>query len=162
MDGEVMLRRLATISESLAAALLIGAVALNCANVIARYVFGRPIVTAEEIMQFANVWIVMLAAAAVTRLDIHLRMDVLKPARPSIARLFELAIALLAIGLTGYVVFNGVRIVMITYDIGQRSVAAGLPLVLIYLAVPTGFACMLLFVVNRAVRLARGQSPDEV
>jgi TRAP-type C4-dicarboxylate transport system permease small subunit len=41
-----MLRRLSGLMESLAAALLIAAVALNFANVVARYAFGRPIVTA--------------------------------------------------------------------------------------------------------------------
>ena len=62
MAGEVMLPP-ATHRGIVAAALLIAAVALNFSNVIARYAFGRPIVTAEEILQFANVWIVMLAGA---------------------------------------------------------------------------------------------------
>ena len=81
-----MLRRLATGAESIAAALLIAAVLLNFANVIARYAFGRPIVTAEEILQFANVWIVMLAGAAVARLGIHLRMDMVSHALPESLR----------------------------------------------------------------------------
>jgi len=156
-----MLRRLATVAESIAAALLIGAVALNFSNVIARYAFGRPIVTAEEILQFANVWIVMLAAAAVSRLDIHLRMDMLKQSsRPHVRLALELAIAVLGVGLAAFVVFNAGRIVALTYDMGQRSVAARLPLALIYCAVPVGFSCALIFLIQRIVQLLRGKLDD--
>ena len=157
----MMLRRLATLTESLAAALLIAAVALNFANVIARYAFGRPIVTAEEILQFANVWIVMLAAAAVSRLNIHLRMDVVSHAlHPRVQRAIELAITVLGAGLAAFVVFNAGRIVALTYDMGQRSVAARLPLALIYCAVPVGFGCALIFLIRRVVQLWRHEPAD--
>ena len=155
-----MLRRLAQVAESIAAALLIAAVLLNFSNVIARYVFGKPIVTAEEILQFANVWIVMLAGATVTLLNLHLRLEILTPSSPWGRRMVEMAIALLGVGLAGFVVFNGARIVQLTYDIGQHSVAANLPLALIYLAVPIGFGCSLLFLLKRLVQLVRGTAID--
>jgi C4-dicarboxylate transporter, DctQ subunit len=152
----VMLRRLATALEAATAALLLAAVTLNFANVIARYLFGRPIVMTEEILQYANVWIVMLAAAAVTRLDLHLRLDVLLPTgRPRLLRILELAIAALGAGLALFVVVQGVRIVALTYDVGQRSIAAGIPLAAVYLAIPIGFGCGLVFLLDRLWRLWR-------
>src|SRR5262245_13443462 len=160
--GNAMLRRLANTLEAATATLLLAAVTLNFANVIARYVFGRPIVVTEEILQYANVWIVMLAAAAVTRLDMHLRLDVLLPTgRPRLRRVFELAIAALGAGLAIFVVVQGVRIVALTYDVGQRSIAAGIPLAAVYLAIPLGFGCGLVFLVERLWRLTgRGEPPD--
>ena len=39
--------------------LMLLAVSLNCANVVGRYVFLKPFVWAEEMMQFMHLWIVM-------------------------------------------------------------------------------------------------------
>jgi TRAP-type C4-dicarboxylate transport system permease small subunit len=157
-----MLRRLAGVLEGVTAALLLAAVMLNFANVIGRYVFGRPIVATEEILQYANVWIVMLAAAGVTRLDTHLRLDVLVPTRRvKLRRVLELAIAVLGAGLATFVVVQGLRIVARTYDVGQRSIAAGIPLAVVYLAIPIGFGCALVFLLDRLWRLSReSPSPD--
>ena len=152
-----MLRRLSGMMETLAAALLIAAVALNFANVVARYAFGRPIVTAEEILQYANVWIVMLAAAAVTGLNRHLNMDILlQNTRPSLHRVLEIGFAALGAGLTLFVLVQGVRIVMEIHGMGQRSIAAGIPLWLVYLAIPIGFGAALLFLLGRLWTLVRG------
>ena len=46
---------------------MITAVLLNFANVVGRYVLLQPIVVAEEVLQFMNVWVVMLGAATITR-----------------------------------------------------------------------------------------------
>jgi C4-dicarboxylate transporter, DctQ subunit len=161
-----MLRRLSGTLEALAAALLIAAVALNFANVVARYAFGRPIVTAEEILQYANVWIVMLAAAAVTGLNRHLNMDILlQTSRPRLHRALEIGFAALGAGLTLFVLVQGVRIVMEIHGMGQRSIAAGIPLWLVYLAIPIGFGAGLLFLLRRIWILARrrdtGTETDE-
>ncbi len=157
-----MLRRVAGVLEAVTAALLLAAVALNLANVIARYAFGRPIIVTEEILQYANVWIVMLAAAGVTRLDAHLRLDVLVPTRwPKLRRILELAIAVLGAGLATFVVVQGLRIVALTYDVGQRSIAAGIPLAAVYLAIPIGFGCALVFLLDRLWRLWRETQPPD-
>ncbi len=59
----------------LVGSLMLGAVLLNFANVVGRYLFRSPFVWAEEIMQFMHIWAVMLGAAIVTRSGIHLKMD---------------------------------------------------------------------------------------
>ena len=151
-----MLRRLSGTLEVLAAALLLAAVALNFANVVARYAFGRPIVTAEEILQYADVWIVMLAAAAVTGLNRHLNMDiVLQGAGPGLRRALEIGSALLGAGLTLFVLVQGIRIVTEIHGMGQRSIATGIPLWLVYLAIPIGFGAGLLFWLERLWVLLR-------
>ena len=157
-----MLTRIRTLFQSIAAALLIAAVFLNFANVIGRYVFGRPIVTTEEILQYMDVWIVMLTAAAVTAQNAHLRMDMLSPTSwPRIYRAQEVAIALLGLGVAIFVCTQGLRIVSATWDVGQRSVAANIPLAFIYFAIPVGFACMALFLARRIFLLLRGGPIEE-
>jgi C4-dicarboxylate transporter DctQ subunit len=156
-----MLRRLSGVLEFVAAALLLAAVALNFANVVARYGFGRPIVTAEEILQYANVWIVMLAAAAVTGLNRHLNMDILlQSAPPRLRRVLALAFAALGAALTLFVLVQGVRIVAEIHGMGQHSIAAGIPLWLVYLAIPIGFGAALLFWLQRLWVVARNEEPS--
>ena len=157
-----MLYRLKNAAESIAAVLLLAAVALNFLNVVGRYAFGKPIVTTEEILQYCDVWIVMLAAAAVTYHGVHLRMDILLPrAHPRLYRALEIAIAILGIGITAFVCVQGWHILESTYQFGQRSVAASIPLVFVYVAIPLGFACMTVFLIRRLVRLLRGMPIEE-
>ena len=49
----------------------------------------------------------------------------------------------------------------LTYDMGQRSIAAGLPLAVIYLAIPVGFGCALIFLLDRLWRLWRETQPPD-
>jgi TRAP-type C4-dicarboxylate transport system permease small subunit len=156
-----MLRRLSGLLEWVAAALLLAAVGLNFANVVARYAFGRPIVTAEEILQYANVWIVMLAAAAVTGLNRHLNMDIVLQSAPArVRRALEFGFAALGAGLTLFVLVQGVRIVWEIHGMGQHSIAAGIPLALVYLAIPIGFGVALMFWLQRLWVVARNREPS--
>ncbi len=50
---------LAGILRGVVGALMLGAVGVNLANIVGRYVFARPFIWAKEIMQFLDVWAVM-------------------------------------------------------------------------------------------------------
>jgi TRAP-type C4-dicarboxylate transport system permease small subunit len=62
------------------------AVGLNFANVVGRYVFFRPIASAEEIMLFLLVGTVFLGNAVISFEGKQLRMDVILHALPSAMR----------------------------------------------------------------------------
>jgi C4-dicarboxylate transporter, DctQ subunit len=103
----------------------------------------------------------MLAAAAVTALNRHLNMDILlQTSRPRVHRALEFGFAALGAGLTVFVLVQGVRIVMEIHGMGQRSIAAGIPLWLVYLAIPIGFGAGLLFLLERLWTLVRGGETD--
>ena len=72
MPLEVRLMRLL---RGMIGCLMLLAVSLNCANVVGRYVFLKPCVWAEEVMQFMHLWIVMLGATVLTSQGTHLKMD---------------------------------------------------------------------------------------
>ena len=55
--------------------LFLGAIAVNIANVIGRYIFSAPIFWAEEVLVFIIVWSVFLAAATITYRGEHINMD---------------------------------------------------------------------------------------
>ncbi len=144
---------------------MIAAVLLNFANVIARYVLLQPIVVAEEILQLMNVWVVILAAAAITREERHLKMEFVYDALPPAWRRgIAMLMTVLELGLTGYVIAQAVRVMTILYASGQRSVIAGIPMALMYAALPLGFGCGAVFLLYRlrtlvATRRALGPAP---
>jgi C4-dicarboxylate transporter DctQ subunit len=145
-------------------AMMIAAVTINCANVIARYAFARPFIWAEETMQFLNVWTVMLGAAVITRGAGHLRMDALYfLVSPRVRRALDAFTSAVAIVVVVYVVVQASEMVRMLTNTGQRSVIAGVPMNLMYLAVLVGFACSALFLlvgaVRRAFRKGRGEEP---
>src|SRR5215510_8690318 len=67
--------RLIRLLRGMIGCLMLLAVSLNCANVVGRYVFLKPYVWAEEVMQFMHLWIVMLGATVLTSQGTHLKMD---------------------------------------------------------------------------------------
>jgi C4-dicarboxylate transporter DctQ subunit len=147
--------------EIVVGAIMIAAVFLNAANVVARYVFFRPIVPAEEVLQYMNVWIVLLGLATITRDGRHLQMDVvyhlMGPALRHAADVFSL---LLELTVSAYVIVQAGRAMAILHASGQTSVTAGIPVVLMYAALPVGFGCSAAFLIARAGKLARGEAPS--
>ncbi|MBI3076828.1 MAG: TRAP transporter small permease [Deltaproteobacteria bacterium] len=153
-----LVSRLVILLRAAVGALMVSAVLLNFANVIGRYVFARPFIWAEEVMQFLNVWAVMLGAAVITRDRTHLRMDAFytllsRPAR----RAVDAFINLLAVAVSAYVIVQSLAMIRMLALTGQRSVIARLPMAVIYLSVPLGFALGGYFVVLWFHRLFRGE-----
>ena len=131
-------------------AAMIAAVFLNGANVVARYVFFRPIVPAEEILQYMNVWIVILGLATITRDGRHLQMDVVYQLfSPGLRRAADGASLVLELAVSVYVIVQAARAMSILHASGQTSVSAGIPVVLMYAALPIGFGCSVLFLLAR-------------
>ena len=139
-------RSLTTLLRSLAGAMMLAAIAVNFANVVARYVFLRPFPWAEETMQFLAVWLVMLGAAVITRNREHLRMDAVLVGVPScVRRGLEAFNTLVAVAICVYVVVQSVQVVQLLTSTGQRSVIARLPMNQMYAAVLLGFGFSALF-----------------
>src|SRR5712691_2929535 len=89
--AEVFLHRLPL---TLAAFLLLGAIAINFANVVGRYLFLASIYWADEAMVFLVIWSIFLAAIAVTCDGSHLTLDLFSTRLPPRAqRALDAAIA---------------------------------------------------------------------
>ncbi len=126
-------RPLTTLLRSLAGAMMLAAIAVNFANVVARYVVLRPFPWAEETMQFLAVWIVMLGAAVITAVP------------PAVRRGLVAFDTLLGVVICLYVVVQSVQVVQMLTTTGQRSVIARIPMNLMYASVVLGFAFATLF-----------------
>jgi TRAP-type C4-dicarboxylate transport system permease small subunit len=119
--------------------LMIAAVLLNFANVLGRYVFGYALVGADEVMIYAMIATIFLGAISVTWKDSHLKLDVLMEGAPPAMRILakrgaDLLLAILCV--TVGIASASMALEMAHFD--QRSLAAGLPMVVPHGAVATG------------------------
>lgn len=129
---------------------MIGAVLINFANVVGRYLFLRPFIWAEEIMQFLNIWVVMLGAAVVTRNGAHLKMDaVYSLVPPPARRVLDALTNVVALAVSLYVIVQSIQMIRMLAATGQRSVIARLPMNVMYTAIPLGFGLTILFLLLR-------------
>jgi TRAP-type C4-dicarboxylate transport system permease small subunit len=136
--------------ETLVGSIMLAAVVINLANIVGRYVFSRPFVWAEETMQFLHVWAVMLGAAVITQAGSHLRMDALyHAAPPPLRRALDVLGNVAALAVSLYVIARSLDMVRMLAGTGQKSVIAGVPMHLMYAALPMGFGCAALFLVLR-------------
>jgi TRAP-type C4-dicarboxylate transport system permease small subunit len=112
----------------IAALSLLCIVAINGANVVARYFFGRAFSWAEELMLFLMILGVFSGAVAVTWRNLHIRIDTLVERLPPPIRRWIVVIASLAsIGILAVVTVASFRLVSLLQSMDQRSDALNAP-----------------------------------
>ena len=151
---------------TLAALLLLAAIAINFANVLARYLFLASIYWADEAMVFLVIWSIFLAAVAVTYDGSHLTMDLFSTRLPPRwQRALDPAIAAVCLATFVFMAWQAVTVVRTLLRNDQRSIALHLPIAVAHAALLVGFAAM---AVVCAIRLSLRQpfikpmSPDDV
>ena len=126
-----------------AGALLLGAIAINMANVIGRYVFATPVFWAEEVLSFMIIWSVYIAAGSIGYLGAHISMDLVAAKMASRYRAFlGILTVLLTVAVSAFVATQTVRILALYIRTGEGSMAAHVPLVYAHSAVLVGFVLM--------------------
>lgn len=123
--------------------ILLATLVLLFINVTLRYVFGHPIVWAEELIGFALVWIVFIGAVVVTWEKGHIVVGTLKTVLPKAVYIWtERLIALVSCVICLIVASVCWELVMKTVVTGQLSTAARIPMYFILLALPFSYLCM--------------------
>jgi len=155
-----VIRYLVLVIQGLTAVMMLIAVALNAANIVGRYVFFRPIASAEEIMLFLLVGTVFLGNAIVGFEGKQLRMDVILQALPPrLRRAFDVTADLAMIAVCAILIVLGWPAVQMLAEFDQRSEAAEIPLVIPQALVPIGLALNALLVAVRLIASSRAGRP---
>jgi TRAP-type C4-dicarboxylate transport system permease small subunit len=138
--------------------MVLGAVAINIANVVGRYVFDAPVSWAEEVMSYGIIWGVFVAVAAITYQGNHLRMDLLViNMRGSFARAVGALTIVLMVACSVFVIMQSFQIVRLYAATWETSMGARIPLVYAHSALLVGFSMMLLAVIVRARNYLTGR-----
>lgn len=125
-------------------------IGINFANIVGRYVFGEPILWAEEILDYLMVWYVFLGAVLVTWEGRHIKMDLVSVMLPQpFRRIVSALAALVFLAVCGFMVWESWSVVRIAFQLDQRSVAAEIPMGYAHAGVLAGFLGMLVAVLVR-------------
>lgn len=156
----IFITNLVAAVQAVTAVLMLIAVALNAANIVGRYVFLRPIASAEEIMLFLLVGTVFLGNAIVGFEGKQLRMDVILHALPpGLRRAFDVAADVTMIVVCAILIVLGWPAVQMLAEFDQRSEAAAIPLAIPQALVPIGLGLNALLVAVRLIASFRTPRP---
>jgi len=153
---------LITLLERLLGVTVIIAVILNMANIIGRYLFGRAVIGAEEVLIYLMIGIVFAGTVLVTLRNQHMSMSMvvsLLPARlqRGLHRAQWLLIAILA----GFIGWVALTVSLQLKDFAQTSLAAGVPMWIPHGVVALGFALSAVITLGFAVRGIRHDSEED-
>lgn len=107
-------------------------------QVFTRYIVGDPSSFTDELARYLMIWVGILGAAYVSGQNMHVAIDLI-PSRSSeknqkilkkIVRILIILFAFFAL------VIGGLRLVYISYQLGQQSAALQIPLSLVYIILP--------------------------
>jgi TRAP-type C4-dicarboxylate transport system permease small subunit len=121
------------------------AIAINFANVIARYFFFQAFYWAEEVLIYMVMWGVVLAGVSITYQGLHIKMDLFSTTfRSPFKEIVGALTAALMLLATVYVVIQSYQVVGLYVQSGEVSITASVPLTIPHSAVLIGFGLMAL------------------
>lgn len=142
--------------QQLLASLLVIMVVCVIWQVVSRYALNSPSSWTEELARFALIWIGLLGSAYAYHLKMHLGLDLLvHKLTPVAARRLRYVLHALAIIFAAVVmVYGGINLVLMTFELQQYSAALGWPMYLVYLCLPMSGVMLILYAVLDWVALA--------
>lgn len=155
--------RLSTVLAWLAAILFAASGAMLSWEVAARYFFIRPTIWAAELSQLCLIWGCLISMPWVLAARRHIRITaVTSLLPPRAARALELLVMLIIAVFSAVVLWQGWHIFEVSFDRGRTTGSLlNLPAWLAELAVPVGFALLLVQAVIEGVGVLRhGATPD--
>jgi TRAP-type C4-dicarboxylate transport system permease small subunit len=133
-----------TVPRTIIGAAILASIAINFANIVGRYILLAPIIWAEEIMIYINVWCVFIGCILVTWDGRHLKMDLFSVMLKSPWKQIVNTIAVVGFILVCiFVVLQSWTVSGMMARLDQRSVVAEIPMVVPHAAVLLGFGAML-------------------
>lgn len=154
---------LVTLLAWLAAALFVASGAMLTYEVVARYFFTAPTIWAAELSQLCLIWGSLIAMAWCLRERRHIRITAITGLLPHRPRLAAEAAAMLAVAAFSVVViWKGFEIFWDSFERGRTTGSMlDLPIWITELAIPFGFAMLMVQAVIEALRAVRGEVPEE-
>ncbi len=131
-------------------------------QVFTRFALAEPSSFTDELARYLLVWIGLIGAAYAAGQRLHVAVDLLPRAMPH--RLQQALSGLVQVGVLtfslGVMVGGGGALVSMSFELGQRSAALGLPMGLVYLALPVSGLLIALYTLLFLIE-ALIESPDE-
>lgn len=142
--------------------LLIFMVVLNGANAFGRFVLNQSIIGADEVMIFCMIWLVFLGAAVASWRRKHLSIDLLRPRLPDTVQRWLLILRGLTLAFVCvFVSVQSLSVIEQLGRIGQRSMAAQIPMTIPHTAIAVGLGLAALFAVIQILIVPTDDDPAD-
>jgi len=141
--------------------LLMAAMVVNVLwQVLTRFILATPSSYTEELARYLMIWLGLLGGAFGVGQKSHLALDLLTTrltgARQKIVATF-IAVSVLAFALA-ILLGGGLRLVWLSFALGQTSGALQVPLGYVYLVVPVAGVCVVFYAVGWLLEIRTGQA----
>jgi TRAP-type C4-dicarboxylate transport system permease small subunit len=146
-------RLLLRANRLLVIALLAAMAVMVFSNVALRFATDRSILWVEEASRYAMIWLTFLGAGLVLRYGGHIGIETLHEKLPRHAPLLRAIVLALLLGFFAFMTWIGVRYALLTW--GQTTPVMEVPIGAVYLAMPVGFALMILHLLLMARAFVR-------
>jgi len=134
--------------------LLLAAMALMVfANVALRFLTNHSILWVEEVSRYTMIWLTFLGVGLVLRHGGHIGIDTLQNRLPQWAPTIRATIFVLVLGFCGFMAWIGTRYALLTWN--QTTPVLQIPVGSVYLALPAGFALLIMHLLLMAVPYIR-------
>jgi TRAP-type C4-dicarboxylate transport system permease small subunit len=143
--------------EAISTILLVGCTINGFVNVIARYIFAKPLAWSEESGVLTMLWMVYLSQCILEANNDQLRLTILfNVVGKKIQYVINILRSILTVVMSCYIVFSGMGIVIRNYELKVATQALNFPLWIAYLALPAAFAFVIIIrVFDPLVRFAQ-------
>lgn len=155
-------RRLLRAEETFIAILILAITAVIFLNVIQRYFFGSSLSWAEEFSRYAVVWMTFIGASVCVSKGIHIAVDVWSGRLgKTLDRGAVIVTHLISIAFCAAMFWLGLKITLKIFHLSQKTIALGMPMWVVYAAIPTGAALMGIRFAEELAKAARSGGPPQ-
>lgn len=134
-------------------AMLAAMAAMVFANVALRFLTDHSILWVEEVSRYLMIWLTFLGAGLVLRYGGHVGIDTLQGLLPRHAAWIRAAIFVLLLAFFATMLWLGVRYATFTWE--QTTPVMQIPVGAVYLALPIGFALLIVHLLLMAAPYLR-------
>ena len=152
--------RLNSFTEAVCCIFLLAMTLTVALQVVCRYLLGAALTWSEEFSRYGLVWITFLGGSVAVKRGAHMGVEVLVIAlSPKIRKIVQLSTLLCVMGFLVIATIKGGQLAL--FNMKQHSPAMGVPMGVVYFAIPTGCLIMLIHAAEELISLLRGSVVGE-
>jgi C4-dicarboxylate transporter DctQ subunit len=152
--------RLNSITEAVCCIFLLAMTLTVTLQVVCRYLLGASLTWSEEFARYGLVWITFLGGSVAVKKKANIGVEALLNAlSPKVRKIVQLFTLLCVMGFLLTATIKGGQLAL--FNMKQHSPAMGVPIGVVYFAIPTGCLIMLIHALEELIALFRGSMIGE-
>ncbi len=133
-------------------------------QVLSRYILNTPSSVTEELARFSLIWVSLLGASYAYRHRMHLGLSILTEKLTGKSKLYADSAVLFFVSVfaVSVMIIGGGQLVLLTWELNQRTAVMGLPMAVIYSVIPISGALIVAYSLDLAAKLYTANKENEM